>query len=832
MREGGLRVYTTIEPRLQRAAKRAITETLELQRRPGGGDRLGRARHGRDPRDGGRDPGQHEEPVQPRGAVGAAGRLDVQGVRARRRRSSRAPTPTRPTTPRRRSPARAGRGARATTRPASRGRSRPTATTYAGSISVTTATLRSDNTVYAQLTLDVGPDYVWRMAKRLGINLTQKPVASIGLGPLSRLAARDGGRLRDVRRRAASTRSRRRSRRSCCRTARSTRPPAGASRSRSARSRDGVAWKVNEVLGENALYGTGSGSRRRRPPERGQDGHDRGSRRRLVRRLHARPLDRRLDGLSERRDPDAERARPGRRRRDVPGADLAPATWRPPSGSKPVREFLEPEPRGRLPAAREALLRLHGVHPDRTRRPRRRPTTTTTPTTPTADRRRRRRADAEAGADRRATPPPRRSAADRRRSRPSSAAPTKVRRGVDGDRPADDRRGARARARARAAARGRGGRRSRTAAGRVLAEDARSVVDLPPFPALGDGRLRAPRGRRAGDAADRRPHRRRPAGAARRSSAGEAMAIATGGVVPGGRGQPSSRSRTSRRATTPSRCPAPLATATTSATAAAISARATRSSSPARGSGRRTSARSRPRASRRVRCHRVPRVVVVVTGTRARARRASRSARARSTTRTASSSRRRCAARARRSSGCRRSRTTPTRRAPRSSAASRPTCSSRPAGSRSASTTSCARPRPSSGVEEVFWRVAVRPGKPIAFGVRGRDARLRAAGQPRLVARRLRAVRPPGAARAAGRARDRAGVPARAARPRRRGGLGARDSLLRARSRVEDGEVVLDPLTGQESHMIAQAATADALVLVPRGNGELEAGSPVSYLAL
>ena len=43
---------------------------------------------------------------------------------------------------------------------------------------------------------------------------------------------------------------------------------------------------------------------------------------------------------------------------------------------------------------------------------------------------------------------------------------------------------------------------------------------------------------------------------------------------------------------------------------------------------------------------------------------------------------------------------------------------------------------------------------------------------------------------------------------------------------------MLEPLTGQESHMIAQAATADALVLVPRGEGELEAGSVVSYLAL
>ena len=59
-----------------------------------------------------------------------------------------------------------------------------------------------------------------------------------------------------------------------------------------------------------------------------------------------------------------------------------------------------------------------------------------------------------------------------------------------------------------------------------------------------------------------------------------------------------------------------------------------------------------------------------------------------------------------------------------------------------------------------------------------------------------------------------------------------RDSLLRARTRVDDGAVVLDPLTGQESHMIARAAMADALVLVPRGEGELAAGTAVSYLSL
>ena len=36
---------------------------------------------------------------------------------------------------------------------------------------------------------------------------------------------------------------------------------------------------------------------------------------------------------------------------------------------------------------------------------------------------------------------------------------------------------------------------------------------------------------------------------------------------------------------------------------------------------------------------------------------------------------------------------------------------------------------------------------------------------------------------------------------------------------------MLEPVTGQESHMIVRAAEADALVLVPRGEGELAAGS-------
>jgi molybdopterin biosynthesis enzyme len=51
------------------------------------------------------------------------------------------------------------------------------------------------------------------------------------------------------------------------------------------------------------------------------------------------------------------------------------------------------------------------------------------------------------------------------------------------------------------------------------------------------------------------------------------------------------------------------------------------------------------------------------------------------------------------------------------------------------------------------------------------------------------------------------------------------------RARLRSGNR-LEPILGQESHMIARAAAADALIHVPRGDGELAAGSRVSWLRL
>jgi molybdopterin molybdotransferase len=135
------------------------------------------------------------------------------------------------------------------------------------------------------------------------------------------------------------------------------------------------------------------------------------------------------------------------------------------------------------------------------------------------------------------------------------------------------------------------------------------------------------------------------------------------------------------------------------------------------------------------------------------------------------------------------------------------------------------------GVEEVFWGVAVRPGKPVAFGVRGRTLVFGLPGNPvsSLVGLEL-FVRPAlRALQGLAEPLPRFESGALAAPLRRNPG---RDELVRARTRRTDGRVELEPLSGQESHMIARAAAADALVLVPRGAGVLAAGDSVRYLRL
>jgi molybdopterin molybdotransferase len=134
-------------------------------------------------------------------------------------------------------------------------------------------------------------------------------------------------------------------------------------------------------------------------------------------------------------------------------------------------------------------------------------------------------------------------------------------------------------------------------------------------------------------------------------------------------------------------------------------------------------------------------------------------------------------------------------------------------------------------VEEVFWGVAIKPGKPVAFGVRRDHLVFNLPGNPVSVLVTFEVLVRPAVNALLGVPDPlpayRRGVLARAVQRNPH-----RDEFVRARSARRDGQVVLEPLAGQESHMIVRAGHADALVAVEAGESELAEGAEVSYLAL
>jgi molybdopterin molybdotransferase len=126
------------------------------------------------------------------------------------------------------------------------------------------------------------------------------------------------------------------------------------------------------------------------------------------------------------------------------------------------------------------------------------------------------------------------------------------------------------------------------------------------------------------------------------------------------------------------------------------------------------------------------------------------------------------------------------------------------------------------GVEEAFWGVALKPGKPTWFGTRERTLVLGLPGNPvsalvcftlfALPALRALQGAPPLPPR--GRARLAEAVPR----------LPRRLQALRVR---HAGDGLIAPTGAQGSHVFSSLVDADALALVPAGEGELPAGAEV-----
>ena len=137
----------------------------------------------------------------------------------------------------------------------------------------------------------------------------------------------------------------------------------------------------------------------------------------------------------------------------------------------------------------------------------------------------------------------------------------------------------------------------------------------------------------------------------------------------------------------------------------------------------------------------------------------------------------------------------------------------------------------SLGVEEVFWRVALQPGKPTWFGRRGDVLVFGLPGNPVSAVVTFALFVRPALAALQGRTEERSLEPEAvlgAAVPR----SPDREQAVRVRLERRDGALVAIPNGPQGSHIVTSLLGADALAFIPPGEGELEAGAVVALQRL
>jgi penicillin-binding protein 1A len=170
VRAGGLKVYTTIRPRLQRAATRSLSQTLDARGDPAG------ALVSIDPATGAIRAMAGVSPAAPTSDFNLATTAErqagstfksivlaaavAQGMNPWATRYLSAPFYYAPL----------------------QWRVRTYDGTYDGPETVAAATIHSDNTVYARLALDVGPAAIVAMARKLGVRTQLEPSPSLALG--------------------------------------------------------------------------------------------------------------------------------------------------------------------------------------------------------------------------------------------------------------------------------------------------------------------------------------------------------------------------------------------------------------------------------------------------------------------------------------------------------------------------------------------------------------------------------------------------------------------------------------------------------------------------
>lgn len=132
------------------------------------------------------------------------------------------------------------------------------------------------------------------------------------------------------------------------------------------------------------------------------------------------------------------------------------------------------------------------------------------------------------------------------------------------------------------------------------------------------------------------------------------------------------------------------------------------------------------------------------------------------------------------------------------------------------------------GLESVFHKVDIKPGKPLLFGVLGQTLVFGLPGNPVSSLLTFYAFARPAIWALAGRdPRRSTGVPARAEIPIVKKDPPEKALFLRVEACRRDGEIWVRPIAKQGSHMLSSLAGADGYVEIPEGRSEIPAGERV-----
>ncbi|MFN0263532.1 gephyrin-like molybdotransferase Glp [Tepidamorphus sp. 3E244] len=134
------------------------------------------------------------------------------------------------------------------------------------------------------------------------------------------------------------------------------------------------------------------------------------------------------------------------------------------------------------------------------------------------------------------------------------------------------------------------------------------------------------------------------------------------------------------------------------------------------------------------------------------------------------------------------------------------------------------------GVEMGFWKIAMRPGKPLMFGRRGEQSFIGLPGNPvsAIVCARLFLVPLARALLGVQQAEE----PDHAVLGREMPENDHRQDYVRARLAIENGLHVAHPFSRQDSSMLATLGRTDVLVVRPPHAPKADAGEPCRYVSL